>query len=167
MRSSFRNATALVVVASISLASFYMLAMPGAIFPYEITIAFEDIDKGYYCGIDDRRSLVILDNETWNNLWTDLHNRSSSVPDLPAVNFSSEVVIAIFQGECQTGGYDTTISRVTQAQNGLNVYIDESHPDPNCGTTQALTQPYHIVKIQLPLQSGGFQYHYNVTTYTC
>ncbi len=163
MRSSFRIAGALVIVALVALASFVLLIIPGL----GASIPFETIDKGYYCGIDERLTLAISDNETWNELWTDLHNRSSSVPDLPAVNFSSEVVIAVFQGTRATGGYDTTISRIVMAVDGINVYIDEGHPGPNCGTTQALTQPYHIVKIQLQDQNAAFHFHHNVTTYTC
>jgi hypothetical protein len=130
------------------------------------TVPFDEIDQGYFCGISVRIEYVIDNNVSWGNLWTDIHNISSELPDLPAVNFSSEVVIAVFIGEFPTGGYSATINRVEMNETGLVVYINEVHPGEGCGVTMAFSQPYHIVRVELTsTQPVDFIYNVIITNY--
>ncbi|MGY5853399.1 MAG: protease complex subunit PrcB family protein [Candidatus Thorarchaeota archaeon] len=123
------------------------------------SLYFEEIEQGCYCGIKTRAEYVIENNESWGLLWTDLHNISTGVPNLPSVNFTIEVVFAVFLGEFNTGGYTAEITRIAPIANRLTIYIRETHPGAGCGTTQALTQPYHIVKANVTSwQSFAFDY---------
>lgn len=127
-------------------------------------LSFEEIDQGYYCGITTRAEFVIEDNESWSDLWTDLHSTSTGYPDLPTVNFSREVVIAVFIGDFPTGGYSATITRIAFNLAGPVVYVDEVHPGEGCGETMAISQPYHIVRVELTsTQSVDFIYNVIVT----
>lgn len=130
------------------------------------TVPFEEIDQGHFCGIIERGGYVIGDNDSWGDLWADIHSISTGLPDLPLVNFSSEVVIAVFIGEFPSGGYIATINRIEMNETGLVVYIDELHPGESCGTAAAFTQPYHIVKAKLNL-TQVVEFVYNVTLYDC
>jgi hypothetical protein len=156
-----------VLLTSILIGSIFILIVSN---PYNISgtdIAFEEIDQGFYCGLTARITYVISENESWSELWTNMHNICSSVPNLPLANFTTDLIIAVFQGELATGGYMTTITKIVRTINRYLVYVDEIHPGPNCGTTQALTQPYHIVRITgYPLDLPT-QYVYNITVYDC
>jgi hypothetical protein len=69
--------------------------------------------------------------------------------ELPRVDFEAEIVVAVFLGERRTGGHAIEVSKVEEhpetAQ--LKVYYREIAPPRNAIVTQALTQPFHIVKL--------------------
>ena len=117
-----------------------------------------------HCGITARITYVINENESWAELWTKIHNRSSGIAPLPPANFTTELIIAVFQGDCPTGGYMTTIKKIILTSVNYVVFADEIRPHPNSCQTQAFTQPYHIVKISGYSQDFPVQFVYNITT---
>ncbi len=60
------------------------------------------------------------------------------------------MVIAVFSGEKRTGGYGIEITRVEEnfEKGLLEVFFFETHSSPGSIVIQALTQPYHIVKLE-------------------
>jgi hypothetical protein len=124
------------------------------------TIPFEEIDSGWECNILTRVSYVIEDVDSWSTLWTNMWNVGTYLPEVPFVNFTSEVVFAVFLGEFYTGGYSATITRITLSEDGLEVHVREVHPGSNCGVTMAFTQPYCVVKAAVkPVPSVSFEYN--------
>jgi len=107
---------------------------------------FETISKRGYSGHDDRKDYVIKDNTAWNNLWDVVHSRMSPKPDFPNINFNDEMIIAVFQGSHSTGGYSIEITKIIKKENSVEVFVKETTPSPGSMVTQAITQPYHIVK---------------------
>jgi hypothetical protein len=166
LEKQLKIAASAVLIGSILLVA--MIAYQSSLFAGRVVpgLDFEEIDKGSYCGIKSRVDYVISDNASWNTLWTDLHNISTGHPDLPFVNFSREVVIAVFIGEFSTGGYSATISRIDFTLFGTAVYVDEVHPGAGCGVTMALTQPYHIVKAEINA-AVSVQFVYDLITHDC
>jgi hypothetical protein len=158
LETTLKRASAIVVIGSIWLVA--MMALPYVLFPkVEPTISFDDVDTGGFSGIGIRINYVIDDLETWETLWNDIHNTSTSVPETPFVNFTSEVVIAVFLGEFVTGGYLVQITRIIPSLTGFTVHVREEHPGPNCIVTMSITRPYHIVKAMIDSrQSIGFEY---------
>jgi hypothetical protein len=127
---------------------------------YPLPVHFEEVEQGFYCGLTARVNYIIEDNDTWNTLWTDMHNISSQVPELPNVNFTTEVVIAVFLGSFPTGGYIAEITGIMSDEGHISVVVREQHPGENCGVTMAVTQPYHIVKASITsIQSVEFFYN--------
>ena len=124
-------------------------------------ISFEEIEQGFYCGIKSRINYVIKDLESWETLWTDMNNISTGIPDLPYVNFTYEVVFAVFLGEFVTGGYVAEITHITTSGNRLTIHIKEQHPGEGCGVTMAFTQPYHIVKASVN-STVSVEFEYNL-----
>ena len=129
-------------------------------------VPFTEIEQGAYCGLKARVNFVITDNDTWSTLWTDINNISTGYPDLPYVNFTSEIVIAVFLGEFVTGGYVAEITSIVVSESEITVYIKEQHPGSSCVLTMALTQPYHIVKASVEL-SHPVEFVYNLVVYDC
>ena len=128
----------------------------------EDTISFETIGQGYNCGISTKSNYTITEFEAWEKLWTDIHKTHYPRPELPSIDFTTDIVFAVFQGEYPTGGYMTNITRISLTETSYKVYIDEFQPGPHCGTTQAFTQPYHIVKISNYPQDLPVQFIYNI-----
>jgi hypothetical protein len=59
------------------------------------SLKFETIEEGLNSWHYDRSQYVITDDAAWKSLWLKVHPPSSHVP---YVNFSSEIVVAAFQG---------------------------------------------------------------------
>lgn len=69
--------------------------------------------------------------------------------ELPApVDFSKDMIIAVFQGEKNTGGYNIEINKIIEKENVIEVTVIETSPGRRCMVTKAFTSPFHIVKIQ-------------------
>ncbi|NHJ19656.1 MAG: protease complex subunit PrcB family protein [Candidatus Lokiarchaeota archaeon] len=110
---------------------------------------FETIELGYFGAHRERCDYIIQTQQEWEELWQKVHS-SSSEP--PYVNFNSHLVIAVFMGERVTGGYRIEITSTRESGLFRWVYIRETSPSPFDCVTMALTQPYHIVKINRNFQ---------------
>jgi PrcB C-terminal len=60
------------------------------------------------------------------------------------------MVLAVSSGEKATGGYGIEIAKIEalQPKRVLLITLVDSKPPADAITTQALTQPYHIVKLK-------------------
>jgi hypothetical protein len=63
------------------------------------------------------------------------------------MDFSNEIVVAVFLGEKPTGGHAIEITRMERSDDRLLVSFIERRPQPGGVVTQAFTQPFHIVKV--------------------
>jgi len=74
------------------------------------------------------------------------------MPTVPTVDFSRETVVAAFDGQKPTGGYNLQVRDVT-IENG-ELYIDLVATEPQAGaiTTQGLTSPWILIHVL----RGGF-----------
>lgn len=105
---------------------------------------FKTIDKGFRSGVTSPERLVIKDAQTWQDLW----KRHSPMRPMPAVDFSTRMLIAVFAGEKATGGYAITIYKVAEEGKTITVHFHEISPPPDAIVVQVITQPYHIVEIE-------------------
>lgn len=110
---------------------------------------FETIDSGKYCGHRTAGQYVIRDNAEWQNLWGKVNSDKIPQPEAPVVNFKEQMVLGVFLGEKNSGGYGIEISSIQETDSCLEVYIKEEAPQPGGAYTTALTQPYHLVKLPL------------------
>ena len=69
-----------------------------------------------------------------------------------AVDFSREWVMFYAAGTKPTGGYEASFLAVLRAGSSLIAITQLTSPGASCGTTQALTTPYALIK--LPAQPG-------------
>jgi hypothetical protein len=101
------------------------------------------IEKGEQSNVDDAKQVLVRTEAEWTRLWTQ-HN-----PDRPrpSVDFSKEMVVAVFMGSRPTAGFSTTITSATVANGVLIVRYSETMPGAAAVTAQILTFPYHLVAI--------------------
>jgi hypothetical protein len=107
--------------------------------------SFETIGKHSLSGQREKQSYAVTTREEWQSLWDLVHTHVIPKPDLPEVDFSQRMVIAVFQGEQSSGGFTITITDLVKNGKKLTAKITEVSPGTSCGVTAALTQPYHIV----------------------
>jgi hypothetical protein len=111
--------------------------------------SFVSVAKGPRSGVRERKLAVVKSETEWADLWNLHAALATPRKEPPAVNFQSEMIVAVFAGEKRTGGYAIEITRVEQdpTKNLVEVFVRETKPPPGAITTQALTQPFHIVKL--------------------
>lgn len=121
----------------------------------EKNINFTTIEQGAYCGLTEEKNYTITTNDEWQTFWQKLKANQLAAPNAPTVDFSQEMVIASAMGEQSTGGYKIEIDKIMETDK-ISVYLKKTTPNPQSFTSQALTQPYVIVKIPLTNKSFNF-----------
>ena len=111
--------------------------------PRIVTVA-----QGSRSGIEQSREAIARTPEEWKTLWK-AHGGAES---LPAVDFSREMVAAVFPGTRPTGGYRVEITAARREGQSLVVEYMERRPGADAIVSQALTSPFHIVR--LPRHDG-------------
>ncbi len=113
-------------------------------------MAFETIAKGQVSDIVDARTEVVREAAAWAELWAehtpDEDEGASAVPD---VDFSEQMVIAVFHGQAGNTCHGVEIDALTLTDDGpvrvdATTYVPAE--DAVCG--EALTQPFHIISTQ-------------------
>jgi hypothetical protein len=132
-----------------------------------INVPFVTIEKGAYSGIDAPLTEVYRTASNFQTFW--VRHRSIAIDDpsinndspatnIPLVDFSRQIVIAVCMGVQNSGGYDIEIKSLDRGEdvedeNTLAVNFMMSAPSTSDMVTTALTQPYHIVRVDIPLPS--------------
>src|SRR5262245_13138666 len=113
----------------------------------ETPLSIVTVEKGQRSGIREALQKVIRNRDEWNAFWK--RHSSINTNPLPAliVDFDREMVVGIFLGEKNTGGYEVEIVWAERRDSALYFYYREENPPPGAMVTQALTQPFHLVKI--------------------
>jgi len=109
-------------------------------------IEFQTISKGYYSGHKKPAYYVIKNEDEWTEIWN--QHQSIFIPQHPPpeVNFSKSIVIAVFMGEFNTGGYGIEIKEILDMNQSVVVKVEKTYPGKGWIVTLAFSQPYHIVE---------------------
>jgi len=101
------------------------------------------IEKGDQSNIDGARQVLVRSDAELRQLW------QQHAPDraLPTVDFTREMVVAVFMGSRPNAGFSTAVVSTTAAAGVLMVRYSETKPSSDAVTAQVLTFPYHIVAI--------------------
>ncbi len=110
------------------------------------------VARGAYSGIHDSKEAVIRAAPEWRALW-----KSHAGPEAaPVVDFSTDIVAAVFLGTRSTGGFSVEIIGARRESDVLIVEYIERRPGPDDIVTQVLTSPFHIVKV--PRHAGPVRF---------
>lgn len=94
-----------------------------------------------------KENIIISDSEKFQSYWETLHQKMSLQPDLPQVDFETELVIVSVMGLKTVSGFSVIISDVAESDGIVGVKVQEVRPDISCLTTTELTNANHVVKI--------------------
>ena len=113
-------------------------------------VSFQTVDKGIYSGVKERLQIVIREQSEWKDFWQRHASIKANQPPPPTINFGDQIVVAVFLGDKSTGGYEIAIISAERSNGVLTVSFSEKEPRPGAITTQAFTQPFHIVRVAIP-----------------
>lgn len=105
--------------------------------------AIRTIEKGAHSNVDDTLTASARSEAEWGALWKK-HNFDKPVP---AVDFSREMVVAVFMGSRPTAGFSVEIVSASPRDGKLIVTYREAQPAPGSISAQVLTAPYHIAAV--------------------
>jgi hypothetical protein len=110
-------------------------------------VPFSTLGKGTNSGVREQAQVVVRTQSEWVSLWGRHMRTRTAPPPPPAVDFSTEMVVALFLGERPTGGYAIEVTRVERTDTGLSVRFRVTKPAPGTMQTQMLTQPFDLIKL--------------------
>jgi len=114
---------------------------------HRTSLDMETVAQGTESGIVDEDTSVIKTQAAWVDLWTQHASTMQPLPEPPAVDFDSKMVLCVFTGQKLTGGYGVEIKRVELQGGSLTVSYETSSPPPGSIVPEELTQPFHMVKV--------------------
>ncbi len=91
---------------------------------------------------------VTINSQTEFNLL--LSNNSINTKQFAKIDFNNKIVIAVFRGQCPSGGYGIRIKSITQENNECIIEVILSDPGKTCRKTMVLTQPFAIYTMDKP-----------------
>jgi hypothetical protein len=118
-----------------------------------------------WSGYMDGKQIVVADADAWAAEWQAIWSNHVPVPPVPAVDFTSSVIVIAALGQRPTTGYSVVIEQVRLANGSLAVDVRERSPGTSCATGQAVTSPVHIV--QVPRQATTAAFTIRRVTYSC
>ena len=92
-----------------------------------------------------RRMQVITSQADWSAFWNQVHAKLVPIPQLLAVDFSKQEVIAITAGVQPTSGYSVDLTGVLAGSSGASVAYQEITPAANCQLPKVPSSPYVLV----------------------
>ena len=109
------------------------------------SVTFETIEKNYYSGVTSFRNVIVNNVNDWEDLWQETVTWTPD--DLPSVNFNESMIIAVYMGEQLSGGFNVEILEIKETEDLIVVVTKFTNPDSEQGVILALTQPFHMIKI--------------------
>jgi hypothetical protein len=120
--------------------------------PISTPVQMQTLNADLMSGISRAEHVVARDQKQWQALW----QRHAPGRPLPAVDFTRNLVVAVFLGSRPSGGYQVEISGVRQEGDTLIVQWREAVPGPGQVAAQVLTSPSHLVTV--PRHAGDIRF---------
>jgi len=126
---------------------------PGGIHPLDSDpreiLPYETLEKYSLSAVEEDTNHIITTRSEWKKVWKLIHNDEASRPPLPYVDFSVNMVIAVFRG--QTGPLEVNIRLVFltgSEHDKLTVVVTDTVRNRACPDLPVVTRPYHIVTVK-------------------
>ena len=110
-----------------------------AAMPVQVTI----ISRELMSMVDEPKQAVARSAAEWSALW----RQHAGDKPLPAVDFGSRTVVAVFLGTRSSAGFAVDITSVREANGGLIVRWQERRPESGDVSAQVLTSPAVIASV--------------------
>lgn len=113
-----------------------------------VNLVFSTVAQEPFSGIHQARTAVVRGAVAWERLWAEQHAGRTPLPPRPSVDFSSQMLVAVFAGDVK-GCHELAIRRVNVR--GINVVVEYEGRDitPSTLCLSAITQPMHVVAVPL------------------
>ena len=109
----------------------------------QTAVPIRSLDKGASSQVDAARQAAVQSAAEWNTLWSQHAGDRAKGP----VDFTKEMVLAVFLGTRPTAGFSVEIVGAREEGATLIVSYRETRPQPGSVAAQVLTSPYHLVAV--------------------
>jgi hypothetical protein len=109
----------------------------------QTAVPIRSLDKGGSSQVDNARQAAVQSAAEWSTLWS----QHAGGRARPAVDFTKEMVLAVFLGTRPSAGFSVEIVGAREEGAALVVSYRETRPQPGCVTALVLTSPYHLVAV--------------------
>ncbi len=119
-------------------------------------ITFETVAKTAFSGVTVAKNLVITDADAFAKVWAEHTAMVSPRPELPRVDFGSQMVLALFAGNakaCQ----EFEVNRVSNVADGILVEYLQRDISPQTICMAAISSPMHMIVVPLSKQAVTFK----------
>lgn len=76
---------------------------------------------------------------------------------LPDVDFTQQIVIAVFQGTTPDPCHDISITKLVETKERLKVHVREKVPGNRCACVGVIGNPFHIIEAARTDKEIGFR----------
>jgi hypothetical protein len=112
----------------------------------------QTLNSDMMSGVDRAEQVVVRTDAEWQSLW----QRHAPGRSAPKVDFSKNMVVAVFLGSRPSGGYQVQITDVLLDGKTLIVQWTEARPAPGQVAAAVMTSPSHIVTV--PRHAGEVRF---------
>jgi hypothetical protein len=110
-------------------------------------VAFSVVAQGSDSGmIAERKNFRIKSQDELAALWVMVYGTAG--PEMPRIDFTKDELLAVFEGTRPTGGYTVAVVSVFDEPGSRSVTIQHEVPGDSCMTSQAITSPFSMVRLQ-------------------
>ena len=107
-----------------------------------VTIPFTQLVSGTLSNVAESKNYLVESSAQLQQLWKLI--KTATPP--PTIDFSKNVVIAVFAGSEPTPGYAVIVSKIEDSAKRL-VTITLTAPDSSCVLPQMVTSPYELIEV--------------------
>lgn len=117
---------------------------------------FRSLEKGWlsYVGSEGFDGRVLRDQASWDAFWAEHRSGHSEPGEPPAVDFATELAIAVIRASQSSGGHAIEVTDVTAQGDGLVVRYATDSPGAGCGSGAVMTRPFHLVAAKAPADAS-------------
>ena len=104
--------------------------------------------SGQTTGFKEKLCVVVRSQQEWGVLW--IKHTGGKAEGRPAVDFTKEMVVAVFLGERSTGGYKVDVKLMAdpiEPKTRIVVFYREVRPDSGSFDMDMISQPYVMIKV--------------------
>lgn len=110
-------------------------------------VAFTVVAEDAFSGVHEAKNVVVRDAAAWSSLWAAHGNGRSPAPALPRVDFSTQMLVAVFAGQSANGCRLARIDKVTSGAGKVVVSFEERDLQTFAVCTQAASAPMAVAAI--------------------
>ena len=113
--------------------------------PVELLVT--TVAEDAFSGVREAKNVVVRDADALAALWAEHSNGRSPAPAMPVVNFSAQMVVAVFAGQTANGCRQARIDKVSLDAGKLVVSYEERDLQTFAVCTQALSSPMVAITV--------------------
>jgi hypothetical protein len=126
--------------------------------PREERLQVDSLHQSWLSGLRSPTQVVVRDSAQWPSWWSRIDsNYVTPNPPLPAVDFSSYMLVVIGTGNHSVSGFLVRIDSAVVHDSLLTVYWADVGPGPGCPAGTGPSRPVAVVRLPLRAEPVRFE----------